>query len=185
MRSSTGSERADDVAPTYMLAEGQRWYVVQTLANREMIAKLNLEAQAFRTFLPQTLKTVRHARKLRTVKAAVFPGYQFVALDVTRDRWRSVNGTHGVTRLIMTDTTPTPVPEGVVESLIRYLDPSGVCRFDRDLVEGQSVRVTAGPFAQAMGRILSLDAKGRVRALLDIMGGQVVATLERSALTAA
>lgn len=181
----TAWQASENKPLSFRLRSGERWYVVQTTANREAIAKLNLEAQGFATFGPQVLKTVRHARKLRTIRAALFPGYQFVALDLMRDRWRSVNGTRGVTRLIMGEDAPLPVPSGVVEALIDRLDQSGVCRFDRDLIEGQTIRVASGPFAEAIGHIISLDARGRVRALLDIMGGQVMTTLERSALTAA
>jgi transcription antitermination factor NusG len=161
---------------------GGRWYVAQTLARREIGAAAQLERQGFRTFLPQMLKTVRHARQLRTVRAAVFPGYVFVGLDLTRDRWRAVNGTMNVSRLVMGEDMPLPVPRGVVETLMTYRDSSGVCRFDRDLQAGELVRVVAGPFAQALGRIASLDDKGRARVLLEIMSGTIIATLERAGL---
>jgi hypothetical protein len=39
--------------------------------------------------------------------------------------------------------------------------------------------------AQAIGQLESLDAKGRVRVLLDFMGGKVQVHLQRSALEAA
>ncbi|MEF3364980.1 hypothetical protein V3H18_00365 [Methylocystis sp. 9N] len=58
-------------------------------------------------------------------------------------------------------------------------------RFDRNLREGQSVRVVAGPFASAIGILERLDANGRVRVLLDIMNGKVSAYLDCSALEAA
>ena len=168
------------------LAEGERWYVAHTIAKREFAAALQLEAQQFRVFLPYVMKTARHARRARDVKTAAFPGYLFVALDVGRDRWRSVNGTIGVSRLVMGgDGAPLPVPFGVVETLFSYLDETGACRFDRDLVVGQTVRVVAGPLAEAIGRLVRLDARGRVRVLLQILGGQVYAMLERSALEAA
>lgn len=170
---------------TFELAPGERWYVAQTLAKREAGAAAQLAAQGFGVFTPRVVKTVRHARKLRTVLAPAFPGYLFVALDLARDRWRSVNGTFGVARMVMGEETPMPVPTGVVESLLSYVDATGVCRFDRDLVEGQVVRVTVGPFAQAIGELVRLDANGRVRVLLEIMGGKVAATLERSSLVAA
>lgn len=115
---------------------------------------------------------------------AVFPGYLFVTLDLQRDRWRSINGTYGAAGLIMGAELPLSVPRGVVETLLDYVDESGVCRFDRDLVEGQSVQVIAGPFANAIGRLVRLDGNGRVRVLLDIMGGEVPANLARSALQA-
>jgi transcriptional antiterminator RfaH len=162
--------------------ENPRWYVAQTLARRELGAALQLQRQGFQTFLPQMLKTVRHARKLRTVRTAVFPGYVFVRLDLSRDPWRSVNGTINVSRLVMAEDRPLPVPGGVVEALATYGDASGLCHFDRDLKVDDKVRVVAGPFAQIIGRIATLDDKGRARVLLEIMGGAVMATLERGAL---
>ena len=159
--------------------------MTHVLANREFGAAMQLEAQSFRVFLPYVGRTVRHARQTRAVRKAAFPGYLFVALDLRRDRWRSINGTIGVSRLITAgDGAPLPVPDGVVETLFAYLDESGACRFDRDLVVGQTVRVIAGPLAEAMGRLVRLDGRGRVQVLMEILGGQVYATMERSALEA-
>lgn len=168
--------------PAGALACGERWYVVRARPRREAGAEAQLKAQGFRVFLPNVVRTVRHARKLRTAKTPAFPGYLFVALDLRRDRWRSVNGTYGVAALIMGEDAPMPVPKGVVEALIGYVDESGACRFDRDLAEGQAIRVIAGPFAQALGELVKLDASGRVRVLLDIMGGKVMTLLERASL---
>lgn len=174
---------ADQSEPTRALAPGERWYVVRTRAKREAGAEAQLKAQGFHVFLPRVVRTVRHARKMRTARTPAFPGYLFVALDLQRDRWRSVNGTFGVSELIMGEDAPMPVPKGVVEALIGYVDKSGACRFDRDLAEGQAIRVVAGPFAQALGELVKLDASGRVRVLLDIMGGKVMTLIERSSLT--
>jgi len=162
----------------------ERWYAVQSLPRREVGAQGQLEAQGFRTFLPRVAATTRHGGKLRTVRVPAFPGYLFVILDLDRDRWRSVNGTFGVARLIMGEDRPLAVPRGVVEALLDYVDDTGLCRFDRDLCVGQSVRVIAGPFAQALGQLVRVDDQGRVRVLLEIMGGKISASLERSALVA-
>jgi len=167
------------------LAPGERWYVVQTLARRETKAQFHLERQGFRVFLPVVMRTVRHARKVRNAKIAAFPGYLFLVLDLERDRWRSVNGTIGVSRLIMGESAPAPAPRGLVEALLDYRDGSGVCRFDRDLVVGQNVRVVSGPLAQMLGKLDRLDGNGRVRVLIEILGGKVAAMIDRSALEAA
>jgi transcriptional antiterminator RfaH len=170
---------------TLALSGDERWYVVRSAPRQEARAEFQLLLQGFRTFMPRMTKTVRHARKLRTVNSAVFPTYMFVMLDAGRDRWRSVNGTFGVASLIMGGETPQPVPFGVVEQLLDYTEDDGLLRLDRDLREGQSVRVVSGPFANAFGRLERLDANGRVRVLLDIMGGKVPAVIDRSALEAA
>ncbi|MBG0792621.1 hypothetical protein IYY11_04125 [Methylocystis sp. H62] len=152
---------------------------------QEARAQFHLLQQGFPTFLPLMMKTVRRARKLRDVCGAIFPTYIFVVLDLGRDRWRTVNGTFGVASLVMAGEGPARVPIGVVEQLLDYTDDDGLVRFDRSLCVGQSVRVTAGPFANAIGCLERLDSNGRVRVLLDIMGGKVPALLDRSALEAA
>ena len=136
---------------------GDRWYVARTLPHREAGAAAQLEAQGFRAFLPRIARTVRHARKMRQVRAPAFPGYLFVSLDLNRDRWRSVNGTFGVSRLIMADETPVPVPRGIVEFILGTVDETGVCRFDRGFAIGQRVRLISGPFAEQLGQLDRLD----------------------------
>lgn len=167
------------------LAKGERWYVVRSLPRQEARAEFQLLRQGFPVFFPRTIKTIRHARKLRVVKGSVFPTYMFVVLDVGRDRWRSVNGTGGVASLIMQGDAPQPVPAGVVENLLDLVDEKGMVRLDRNLREGQTVRVVAGVFANAIGVLERLHANGRVRVLLDIMNGKVPAHLDRFALEAA
>jgi transcription elongation factor/antiterminator RfaH len=162
-----------------------RWYAAQTLHRRERGAELQLEAQGFTSFLPQITRTVRHARQLRTVRTPLFPSYVFVRLDLERDRWRSVNGTYGVARLVMADGRPVPVPNGVVESLFTLRDGNGVVRLDHDLSVGQRIKVIAGPFAQTLGALTRLDGPERVQILLDMMGGKVSVTIPRACLRAA
>lgn len=165
--------------------EGERWYVARSLPRQEARAEFHLLRQGFPVFLPRATKTVRHARKLRTVKSPIFPSYMFVVLDIDRDQWRSVNGTSGVSSLIMQGETPQPVPGGVVENLLDLTDEEGLVCFDRNLRQGQPVRVVTGPFANAIGTLDRIDPNGRVRVLLDIMKGKVPTYLDRAALEAA
>jgi transcription antitermination factor NusG len=87
----------------------ESWYVARSLPRQEARAEFQLLLQGFRSSLPRMTKTVRHARKLRTVNSAVFPSYMFVLLDLGRDRWRNVNGAFGVASLILRGE-PRPVP---------------------------------------------------------------------------
>lgn len=178
-KAGTGSDT------TLALRDGERWYAVQTLPRRELGAALQLQAQQFRSFVPAIFRTVRHARKLRTVRAPLFPRYMFVVLDLDRDRWRSVNGTFAVAGLVMEGDRPCPVPHGVVEALIDLTDQAGIVRLDRGLAPGTQVRVLAGPFVDAIGRLERLGSDGRVKVLLDIMGGTMGVTLDRALLTRA
>jgi transcription elongation factor/antiterminator RfaH len=166
-------------------AGGPRWFAVHSLPHREARAQQQLENQGFHTFLPRYLKARRHARKVENVLAPIFPRYLFVVLDLDRDRWRSVNGTFGVARLvIMAGDRPQPAPHGVVEALIALADGRDVLRFDEGdrLAVGQRVRILAGPFAEQIGLLQRLDDNGRVRLLLDIMGGRIAVTVPSAAL---
>ncbi|MBV8107203.1 MAG: KOW motif-containing protein [Hyphomicrobiales bacterium] len=166
------------------LRGGERWFVAQTLHHREKLAALHLAAQGFRRFLPRFRKTVRHARQFREVVAPVFPGYIFFILDPERNRWRSINGTFGVTRLVSAHGRPVPVPSGTVEAMVAAIDQSGLVRLSGELRPGQAVRVVAGPFAGGLGMLERLDGKGRVRVLLQTMGGEAPFTMDRAALSA-
>lgn len=168
----------DTPAPDF----SKSWYVVQCLARRERYAQQNLSLQYFQTFYPFYFKTVRHARKTRTVQQALFPGYLFVQLDLNKDRWRSINGTHGVSRLIMNGERPSVVPSGIVDNLIEHTDQKGGVRLDDGLKVGQKVKIVSGPMNELIGELLTLDDSGRVRVLLEIMSGKIVVTLNRSTL---
>lgn len=158
---------------------GARWYVVLAQPHREAQAGQQLANQGFGTFLPCRMKTVRHARKLTTVRAPFFPRYLFVTLDLSRDRWRAVNSTIGVSRLLMRGELPEPVPHGIVETLIASADDRQVLRFVSDLAVGGRVRLLAGPFAEQLGILERLDSDGSVRVLLNIMSGVVPIRLRR------
>ena len=161
-------------------SENELWYVVHTQPNREAIAQRHLANQGFQPFLPQFVKTISHARKLHKSIAPLFPRYLFVRLDLNRDRWHSVNGTIGVSTLIMTGERPSPVKRGVVETLIASTASNGDLRFMQPLRVGERVRLVAGPFAEQLGVLQHFDAAGRVRVLLEIMGGQIPVNLPRS-----
>ena len=166
------------------LSENERWFLVHTLPNGERKAEFHLEAQGFRTCLPQIRKTIRHARQLKTVRAPLFARYLFVFLDLERDRWLSVRSTIGVSRLITQDGRPVPVPVGIVEALIEQADGE-LTRLDTGLVKGQNVRILSGPFADFVGPLARLDEAGRVQVLLELMGTAVPVTIHRSALAPA
>ena len=164
--------REQDILRAAVFPEGPRWYVVQSRPHKELYAATNLQNQEFRTFLPQISKTVRHARRTKTVLAPLFPRYLFVSLDLARDRWRSVRGTFGVSCLGMDGDRPRPVPQGLVEQLIATTNETDGVDFRERLTLGQSVRFLTGPFAEKIGRLVNLDDAERVAVLLEILGAE-------------
>ena len=155
---------------------GDRWFVVQTQPRREDLGARNLTRQGFRVFLPQFTRTVRHARRTRTVRRPLFPGYAFVTLDLEVDRWRSVLGTYGVSTLVMQGDRPRPVLAGVVEGLIDAANATDGLDFARGLSVGCSVRFLSGPFAERIGELVEMSDAERVGVLLEFLGAERVVT---------
>jgi transcriptional antiterminator RfaH len=123
---------------------------------------------------------------LSTIEAAFFPGYLFVALDLKRQQWRSVNGTFGVASLVMRGDEPHPVPRGGVETLIALTDEGGILQIGQNLKLGAAIRLAAGPFTEKLGILNRMDDSGCIRVLLGIFGRQVpVSTHSHNALPAA
>ena len=174
----------DSSAENLALEGGERWFLAHTLPRSERKAEMHLRAQGFRTYLPQIKKTIRHARQFRNVQAPLFPRYLFLIIDPARDRWLCVRSTVGVSSLFTCEGRPVPVPQGVVESLIARSD-GALTGLDVGLTKGQSVRILSGPFANLVGTLDRLDAAGRTRVLLDIMGTAVPVAIDRLALAPA
>lgn len=172
--------------PRRELSPGERWFAVQCQTHREAFAATQLRAQGFDVFLPLRPKTWRHAHRLEIRRVPFFPGYLFLALDLDIDRWRSVNGTIGVKRLVMSGgaSRPVPLPPGIVEALLCEADAGGCLRPRGPLRIGQEVRILAGPFGDLMGELIGLDEAGRVRVLIELLGGRVPAAMSRGEVMA-
>lgn len=159
---------------------GASWYVVQTRHLCEMRAAQELANQGFEVFLPRYLRKRRHARKVSLVAAPLFPGYLFVSLDPARQRWRSINGTYGVARVIAGEDGPVPVAGRIVGGLKARADEQGFIEMPQrpDLAPGQVVRIRAGSFAEALGLFEGFRDQDRVAVLLELLGGKVRVLLD-------
>lgn len=153
----------------------EQWFAVQTQPRKEDWAVANLRNQGFGTFFPRLRKSRKHARRIDTVLVPMFPGYLFVQLKLDGHRWRSVNGTRGVVRLLSFGDQPQPIPVEVVDGLMSSVDDKDVFTFSRyeRFRVGDNVRLMVGPFAEQLGRIDRLDGRDRVRVLLELMGRSV------------
>ena len=163
------------------------WYVVQTQVNAEAKAARNLLRQDFETYLPRYLKRRSHARKIEKVAAPLFPRYLFVRIDMAAQRWRSIQSTFGVSRLVLNGSDPAPVAQQVLNMLKAREDESGFVKLDRraPFSLGEKVRVMAGAFADNFGLFDGLGDRDRVAILLDLLGRKVRVSIDADMITAA
>jgi transcriptional antiterminator RfaH len=168
-------------------AIGARWYVVQTQVNGEAKAAQNLQRQGYEVYLPRYLKRRHHARKMDFTAKPLFPRYMFVAINVATQRWRSVQSTFGVTRLVCNGEDPAAMPDGVVAALKAREDDKGFVKLDLRpaFAPGDKVRVLAGAFVDNAGLFNGLADHDRVSILLDILGRKVRVLLHADMVAAA
>jgi transcriptional antiterminator RfaH len=166
---------------------GARWYVVQTQVNGEAKAAQNLQRQGYDFYLPRYLKRRRHARKVDFTAKPLFPRYMFVAIDMATQRWRSIQSTFGVTRLVCNGDDPAVVPDGVVPALKAREDDKGFVKLDLrpTFTPGDKVRVLAGAFMDNAGLFNGLADHDRVSILLDMLGRKVRVLLDADMVAAA
>lgn len=164
-----------------------RWFVAHTQPHAEAKASVHLDRQGFEIYLPRYLKRRRHARKIETVAAPLFPRYLFVAVDIAAQRWRSICSTVGVARLVCNGDNPTVVPEGIVEALKDREDVDGFIKLEsRPLFSpGDEVRVLDGAFSSCLGLFEGMAERERVAILLDLLGRKVRVVLDAALVAAA
>lgn len=166
---------------------GPQWFVAQTHPHAECKAAIQLANQGFESYLPRYLKRRRHARRVDVVAAPLFPGYLFVAADVGAQRWRAIQSTLGIARLVMYGDKFAPVPPLVIAGLKGREDERGYIRLDDRprFACGDKVRVTDGAFSAALGLFEGVTDKERVAILLDLLGRKVRVVLDATMIEAA
>ncbi len=166
------------------ICEGGDWYVVATKPARESVAACQLRNQAFDAFLPMRRATTRKAKKLLTKPKPLFPGYVFVRMRPDSVRWRAINGTLGVKYILAQDDRPIPLPRGFVEAILDRTGVDGAVSYGPQLKIGDKVSVMAGPFANEVGELMAMDARGRVEVLMRFASSMAVKTTRDNLLPA-
>lgn len=157
-------------------AVSEAWYVYKAQAGREALAEQHLVNQAFKVFSPKLKVTRRTGGRLTDAIRPLFSGYGFVSFDGSARRWRSINGTRGVSYLICSSDRPLPVPADFMDGLIRLSGEGGVIAMNNAqlcerLKPGDTVELVSGPFAGQVGELVRMNASGRIRVLLSALNG--------------
>jgi transcription elongation factor/antiterminator RfaH len=170
---------------TEAFAGGRRWFVVKSLPRKELLAEQHLKRQDFETYLPLLATSASTLRQTGITRLGpFFPGYLFVRLNTLADRWRSVNGTIGVSSLVQFGDRPAPVPTGLVEAMQIKTAVSGQLGFEDEFAPGAEIRIIGGPFDRLLGKFSGLDGAGRARVLLELMGRATTVSLPRTSIMA-
>jgi transcriptional antiterminator NusG len=163
------------------------WYVVHTYSGHESkvaeTLKQRVEAagntdKIFKIFVPHQQKIVVSEGKKRTVEEKLFPGYLMVQMIMEDDSWYVVRSTPGVTGFVGMGTTPTPLAETEVRSLMKFAKMEAP-RFEAKYSVGDPVKVNDGPFKEFLGKVDEVnEAQGKVRVLVSVFGRETPLELD-------
>jgi transcriptional antiterminator NusG len=166
---------------------GRRWYVLHTYSGYEENVKHNLEQRVesftmqdkiFNVLVPKEKKIKIKNGKRQVVEEKIYPGYVLVEMIVTDDSWYVVRNTPNVTGFVGSGTTPTPIDQKEVDTLIKRVNKDEA-EHKIDVNINDLVRIIDGPFKNFEGKVSQVDKeRGRIKVLVSMFGRETPVELD-------
>lgn len=164
-------------------SRAERWYLVYAKPRQETVARLNLERQGYRVYLPLVRQPRRQKGRTIAIIAPMFPRYLFVRLDQETHDWGPIRSTFGVVSIVRFGQVSAVVPDDLVELLRKREDNEGIQVLPVEQYRrGARVRITEGGFAGYEGLFVARSARDRVTVLLQVLGRDTRASVDIGAI---
>ncbi len=170
------------------MAEDRKiWYVVHVYSGYEERVRKNLleriksmdaAGDISQIVIPTEEEIEVRNGQRRSVTKKILPGYILVQMRMSDLSWHIVRNTPGVTGFVGSGNRPTPLEEEEVNRIMKQMEAEAP-RVKVGFRQGQSVRVTDGPFIDFMGTVDEIDAgKSKVKVLLSLFGRETPVELD-------
>ncbi len=169
----------------------RHWYAVHTYSGyedavarylKQRVDTLAMGDKIFNITVPKEKKIKIKNGRRRTIEEKIYPGYVLVDMILTDDSWYVVRNTPRVTGFVGSDsTTPAPLSQKEVDELMIKMGENGGDgkKFTLDVVVGDIVKVTDGPFKDYDAKISDIDVdRGKIKVLIPIFGRDTVVELD-------
>ena len=166
----------------------REWYAVHTYSGyeeavarylKQRVDSLEMGDKIFQVIVPKEKKIKVKSGRRTSIEEKIYPGYVLVDMILGEDSWYVVRNTPRVTGFVGPDnTTPTPLSKEEVDSLLTRMGKEE-SHFNVDLLVGDLVKITDGPFKDYDGKVSEIDTeKGRVRVMVPIFGRDTAVDLD-------
>ncbi len=165
----------------------RNWYAIHTYAGYENVVLRNLHQRIdslgmsdkiFNVIVPVEKKIKIKAGRRVEVEEKIYPGYVLVDMIVTDDSWYVVRNTPRVTGFVGAGVNPVPLKKEEVDYLFKKMD-AGNIKHNIDMVVGETVLITDGPFKDLEGKVSSVDQdRGKVKVLVSMFGRETPVELD-------
>ncbi|MFH1003649.1 MAG: transcription termination/antitermination protein NusG [Chloroflexota bacterium] len=163
------------------------WYVIHTYSGYEERVKKNLEqrirfmdggGEVFQIIIPTEDEIEVKNGQRHTVTKKILPSYILIEMQMTDHSWNIVRNTPGVTGFVSSGNKPSPLRENEVERILKQMTAEAP-KIKVGFRQGQSVRVTDGPFIDFVGVVDEIsEDKGKVKVLLTLFGRETPVELD-------
>jgi len=163
------------------------WYTIHTYSGYEERVKKNLEQrikfmdsedEVAQVIIPTEDEVEIRGGQRRTISKKILPGYILVEMVMTDQSWNIVRNTPGVTGFVGSGGKPVALSEEEVEQILKRMRAE-TPKVKIGFRQGQSVRVTDGPFADFVGIVDEIGTeKGKVKVLLSLFGRETPVELD-------
>ena len=165
----------------------KQWFVIHTYSGYEERVKKNLEQrikfmdskdEVVQIVIPTEEETEVRNGQRRTVTKKILPGYVLIQMKMSDQSWNVVRNTPGVTGFVGSGNKPVPLPKEEVDRILGQMEAEAP-KVKVGFRQGQSIRVTDGPFLDFVGVVDDISAeKGKVKVLLSLFGRETPVELD-------
>ena len=169
------------------MEESKSWYVVHTYSGHEERVRKNLdqrikfmdaEGEISQIVIPTENEIEVRGGQRQTVSRKTLPGYVLIEMEMSDQSWRIVRNTPGVTGFVGNGDQPVPLGVEEAERILKQMTEESP-KLKIGFHEGQSVRVTDGPFIDFIGTVDSINSeKGKVKVMLTLFGRETPVELD-------
>jgi transcription termination/antitermination protein NusG len=158
-----------------------KWFIAKTMTGQENKVQRALRERVINfkqteyfsdILIPEETVTQNVNGRKRTYKKKFFPGYVLIKMIMNDTTWHLVKDTDKITGFVGgTPDKPVPISDKEANEMIGQIEdgfkkPKSAINFS----EGDSVKVTEGPFASFVGTIEAVSDKGKVKVNVSIFG---------------
>ena len=165
----------------------RQWYAIHTYSGyenavvrnlKQRIESLGMEDKIFEVVVPKEKKIKMKGGKRTEVEEEIYPGYVLVNMVYDPDSWYVVRNTPRVTGFVGAGVVPVPLNQSEIDALFGRMG-SKMIKHAIDLVVGESVIITDGPFKELEGRVGEVDTeRGRVKVMVPMFGRETPVELD-------
>ncbi len=170
------------------MSENQKeWYVIHTYSGYEERVEKNLkqrikfmdsEDEIVEVIIPTEDEIEVRNGQRRNVTKKILPGYVLIQMQMTDHSWNIVRNTPGVTGFVSSGNKPVPLRADEVSQILKQMTAEAP-KVKVGFRQGQSIRVTDGPFIDFVGVVDEISTeKGKVKVLLSLFGRETPVELD-------